>query len=227
VKRLLSRIWRPRPRTLATRTDLLNFLASEYGYERYLEIGVRVPSANFGRVRASLKHGVDPGAHGRVSHPMTSDAFFARLARAEQPTKYDLIMIDGLHLAEQVERDVINSLANLSPEGCIVLHDCNPLTEDAQTVDYDGRKTWNGTVWKAWVKLRATRPDLSMRVVDMDHGCGVIRPGSQDTYEAPTLDYAAMDYTFLERNRINALNLVSPAEFERMERNRCASSKRA
>ena len=55
--------------------------------------------------------------------------------------------------------------------------------------------------------------DLSMFVVDMDEGCGVIRrKESQQVYPVPTLDYSALGYDFLERHRREALNLVSVDE---------------
>lgn len=195
------------------RSELLNHLVATRGYQRYLEIGVRSPGENFDKVTAPIKHGVDPAPWGTVTYQMTSDDFFAHLAKTAPDTRYDLVFIDGLHLAEQVERDVINALAYLSPQGSVVLHDCNPRTRDAQTDDYDGVKHWNGTVWKAWAKLRATRPDLSMTVVDMDDGCGVITRGSQRCISLPALDYAALDFKYLKANRREVLNLVPPREF--------------
>lgn len=192
------------------RTDLLNLLIERRGYRRYLEIGVRDRRHNFDKIDAPEKHGVDPAPRRPVTHHVTSDDFFAQRAPTERP--YDLIFIDGLHLAEQVERDVDNSLRALSPGGAVVLHDCNPLTADAQTEDYDGKKHWNGTVWKAWVKLRATRPDLAMQVIDIDEGCGIIEPGQQQTIDVPSTDFAELRYEFLSANRARVLNLVAVSE---------------
>jgi hypothetical protein len=194
---------------ITTRTELLNHLIEARGYRDYLEIGVRDPRSNFDKIRApGIKHGVDPEPQRPVSHRMTSDGFFAQ---TEQ--RYDLVLIDGLHLAEQVERDIAGSLAHLNPNGAVVLHDCNPLTADAQTEDYDGKKHWNGTVWKAWVKLRATRSDLAMSVIDIDEGCGVIQRGSQQPIALASTDYAALDYELLARERARLLNLVSVDDF--------------
>lgn len=194
---------------VTTRTDLLNHLIEKRGYRNYLEIGVRDPRANFEKIRAmGVKNGVDPEPRRPVTHKMTSDAFFAQNKQV-----FDLVLVDGLHLAEQVERDIDNSLAHLSPSGAIVLHDCNPLTADAQTEDYDGKKHWNGTVWKAWVKLRATRPDLSMCVVEMDEGCGVIQRGTQDVITVPSTDYKQLTFDQLARDRSRLLNLVPVDQF--------------
>ncbi len=198
---------------IRTRTDLLNHLIAAKEYHRYLEIGVRDPRHNFKQVQLVDKQSVDPNPRRPVTHQMTSDAYFAKLQAEDPSSKYDLVFIDGLHLAEQVEADVTNSLQHLSDGGSIVLHDCNPMTEDAQTEEYDGKKHWNGTVWKAWVKLRATRADLSMWVVDIDEGCGVICRGAQTPYQLPTLEYDRLSYDFLRVNRREALNLVSVNAF--------------
>jgi hypothetical protein len=204
---LMSRLFAPG--RISSRTDLLNHLIERRGYRNYLEIGVRDPRENFDKTRApGIKHGVDPAARRRVSHPMTSDAFFSQ---TEQ--RYDLVFIDGLHLAEQVERDIENALAHLEQGGAVVLHDCNPLTADAQTDEYDGKKHWNGTVWKAWVKLRATRADLSMWVVDIDEGCGVIQRGRQELVVVPSTDYETLSYEVLAKDRTRLLNLVAVDEF--------------
>ncbi|MEO5769009.1 MAG: class I SAM-dependent methyltransferase [Polyangia bacterium] len=209
----ISLFRRKREGGIQTRTDLLNHLIATKGYQRYLEIGVRDPRQNFEKVKLTEKHSVDPNPRRPVTHRMTSDDFFARRRNDGLMPPYDLAFIDGLHLAEQVERDVVNCMENLTPAGTIVLHDCNPLTADAQTDDYDGKKHWNGTVWKAWVKLRATRPDLSMWVVDIDEGCGVIRRGGQRLLPLPSLNYEAMGFDFLATNRREALNLVSLNQF--------------
>jgi hypothetical protein len=203
---LLQRVFGKNNRSSGpTRTDLLNHLVETRGYRDYLEIGVRDRRQNFDRIRApGRKHGVDPDPMRPISHRMTSDAFFAQTT-----DDYDLVFIDGLHVADQVERDVLGSLAHLRPNGSIVLHDVNPLTADAQSDDYDGKKHWNGTVWKAWVKLRATRPDLAMCVVDMDEGCGVIQRGSQAQIDLPSTDYARLTYDDLARDRKRLLNLVT------------------
>ena len=194
---------------ISTRTELLNQLVTTRGYRDYLEIGVRDPRHNFDKVRVpGKKHSVDPAPKREVTHRLTSDAFFAQCK-----DRYDLVFIDGLHIADQVERDIVNSLAQLADGGTIVLHDCNPLTADAQTDDYDGKKHWNGTVWKAIVKLRATRDDLDMCVIDMDEGCGVVRRGKQTKIAVETLDYARMTYAMLEQDRVRLLNLIPIEKF--------------
>jgi len=47
---------------------------------------------------------------------------------------FDLIFIDGLHNAAQVERAIGNSLKVLHKGGTILVHDCNPTSAEQQTV---------------------------------------------------------------------------------------------
>jgi hypothetical protein len=65
------------------------------------------------------------------------------------------------------------------------------------------QKLWTGDVWKTWVKLRATRADLRMYVIDIDHGCGIMRKGTQKTIKLPK----KLTYGALNRNRKKYLNL--------------------
>jgi len=207
------------PRRITTRTQLLNYLASHNGYERYLEIGVRNPRSNFEHVQVRAKEGVDPAAP--TTHRVTSDVFFAQLPAH---TRFDLVFIDGLHEDHQVARDVDNALRHLSPGGSIVLHDCNPLSELAQAESFIPGIKWNGTVWRAWARLRASRQDLTMCVVDIDHGCGVIRRGAQECFRALP---AQLDYAFLGRERRALLNLVSMPQFLALELSSRGASERA
>ena len=93
----------------------------------------------------------------------------------------------------------------------MVLHDCNPPEERCQVEEYDGVSDWNGTVGKAFARLRISRPDLAMWTVDTDWGVGIVRRGSQVPFPFPK--DAELDYAFLERNRAKLLNLISPEEF--------------
>ena len=138
---------------------------------------------------------------------MCSDYFFDSLS---EDIFYDIIFIDGLHFKDQVLKDVNNSLKHLSVDGVIVVHDCNPIKEEHALETY--RKTdrvWNGTVWEAWVELRMTRADLSMYVIDIDHGCGIICRGTQKLFPMEPIKFS-----LLENKRKEILNLISIGEFE-------------
>ena len=195
-----------------SRTRLINDLIKKHGYEKYLEIGIFNADKNFNNIMASYKAGVDPSKFGNFKsknkYKMTSDKFF------EQNTeKFDIVFIDGLHHDDQVYTDINNSLECLNELGTIVCHDMNPWCEDVQiTPRKGGSGPWTGNCWKAWVKLRQERSDLSMSVVDDDAGLGVIQRGSQKILVIP--EGVNIEYKELELNRKIWLNLISPKDFK-------------
>ena len=186
------------------RISIINDLITKYDFKSYLEIGVRNPDENLNKIIVDHKDGVDPA--GNCNYPIPSDDFFNQL---DGDVKYDIIFIDGLHLDYQVERDITNSLKHLNEGGTIVMHDCSPIKEEHQVEEYVVGKTWNGTTWKAYVKFRMTDENLSMYVVDTDHGVGVITKGKQTLY--PKSD--VLDFKLLNENRKDILNLITPENF--------------
>ena len=141
------------------RTHLLNTLAEKFNYQSYLEIGQGRKGLNFQWINCPTKIGVDPEKKFKAAFPITSDEFFA-----QNTDSFDLVFIDSLHHAYQVERDILNSLKFLNKNGTIVVHDCNPPHESWQMVPRES-EAWTGDVWKAWVKLRATRPEDVVPVI--------------------------------------------------------------
>ena len=127
------------------RWDVVNELLSRTQQRRYLEIGIQRGVCG-SKVKASRKVGVDPAPfdsalrHFTTVCRQTSDAFFAELSRDEL---FDVVLVDGLHHADQVFRDVQNALLHLADGGAIVMHDCNPQSEAAQRVPREVR-VWNG-----------------------------------------------------------------------------------
>ena len=192
------------------RFELLNHLIDTYKFEDYLEIGI-FSGECIRKVNAKNKDGVDPGIEhalvSEVNFPIDSDKFFEFL---EEDKKYDLIFIDGLHHADQVKRDINNSLNHLSDNGIIMMHDCNPQTKESQIVPRQ-ISTWHGDVWKAYVEFKYTHPQFSTYVVDTDCGCGVIL-NNKDKSSIP-LDLE-LNYENLVLNRNEWLNLISVNEFK-------------
>jgi hypothetical protein len=189
------------------RTDIINSLIAKNNYKSYLEIGINVstqPEWNWAGVNIPLKHGVDPNVP--TTYSVTSDEFFEK----HIPHNYDIIFVDGLHIFEQVYKDIINSLDHLNEGGIIIVHDCNPMQEIFQRRTRES-DAWNGDVWKSIVKLRMERDDICIRTVDTDEGCGIISRGSQELIK-PTCD--PYDYSSLDANRKEFLNLISVSEFK-------------
>lgn len=191
-----------------TRTEIINRLITKYGYKSYLEIGVNTPSQpgyNWVGVKCEVKHGVDPNVD--TTFKMTSDEFFEK----NITQKYDIVFVDGLHLHEQVYRDITNSLKNLNEGGTIVVHDCNPITEITQRRER-ASDAWHGDVWKAIVQLRMENPNIEIYTINTDEGCGIIRKGKQELLKIEE-GVDCYNYEFLEKNRKLALNLIEFTDF--------------
>lgn len=208
-----------------SRTEIINFLLSQFnGETNYLEIGVRNPDHNFSKINSKIKYSVDPGIESDLNpadFKMTSDVFFSNLDRnkiLQNDIRFDVIFVDGLHLAEQVHKDIINALKYLKEDGFIVLHDCNPPTEWHAREDYNYRETpakgyWNGTTWKAFLKYRFDNPIKSC-CIDTDWGVGIISKkypiGKEINSQNMFFEYA----TFNE-NRTDMLNLIPFTDFKK------------
>ena len=195
-----------------TRLDLLNLIAAVTRAKTYLEVGVQ-GGLVFKLVNVPNRVGVDPDPRSAATVHQTSDDYFAAL---DPSVKFDLIFIDGLHLAEQVERDAANALSHLSEDGVIVFHDCDPPNEQAGQRDMCAGY-WCGDTWKAWLKVRAVN-DRQTLTVDTDLGLGVILPitvgrvADQSCHllsDLSWLDQPGAWSTF-QQNRSALLNLVSP-----------------
>jgi hypothetical protein len=193
------------------RYDIINYLIEKYKLVNYLEIGV-FQGENIRKVKAFHKDGVDPGHEGyvvpEVNYPMTSDDFFD-LLKGHEDIKYDIIFIDGLHHADQVKKDIRNSLNHIVEGGFILLHDCNPVSYEAQLVP---RQTiaWNGDVWEAFVDFKAHYPKMKCSVIDTDFGVGVIKVGER----LCTLQANIWDWDYFNSNRKQLLNLITWNEFK-------------
>jgi hypothetical protein len=207
------------------RCDVINFLIENVKKENtiYLEIGVRDPTENFDKINSNIKYSVDPGIEfieNPVDFKLTSDDFFSKLKSGDvlkRNIKFDIIFIDGLHLADQVERDIKNALNFISDDGFIVLHDCNPPTEFHARESYyfinsPASGLWNGTTWKAFFKYRKEK-DFFSCCIDTDWGIGIISKnkniGNHSLVENPYFEFSVFN-----KNRKDSLNLISFDEFK-------------
>lgn len=192
-----------------TRLEALNRIAGALGARTYLEVGVQEGKV-FRFVNVPHRVGVDPDPASAASTHRTSDDYFADL---DAEVRFDLIFIDGLHLAEQVAQDVANARQHLTPGGVIVLHDCDPPTERSAQREVNPA-LWCGDVWRTWVRLRVELPHTF--TVDADLGLGVIAPESSP--HPPPRAPVPETWTELRARRSDALGLVSVEDFRRWVR---------
>ena len=207
-----------------SRTTILNFLLSiNKRKTSYLEIGVRNPEDNFNYINATNKYSVDPGLEYQpnpVEFKMTSDTFFNKLSKSEilsKNFKFDVIFIDGLHLAEQADRDIYNSLNYIKDDGFIVLHDCNPATEwhareENKFWHSPAQQYWNGTTWKAFLKWRSNSL-VNSCCIDSDWGVGILSK-NQPIGESIKFENFFYEFNSFKKNRQRNLNLIDFETFK-------------
>lgn len=147
------------------RWDLIEHLDRKYKFSNYLEIGCNDDEL-FSRIKIKNKIGIDPVIGGNMK--ITSDGFFM-----QNKLKFDCVFIDGLHIYDQVKRDIVNSSKFLNDNGFILVHDCLPRSISSQAVPRY-KLTWNGDVWKAIVDLRKD-PNLEIFTCLADEGISIIQ----------------------------------------------------
>lgn len=206
------------------RTEIINYLLSlNHSDTTYLEIGVQNPENNFQLINASKKFSVDPGIDFKknpVDFKLTSDEFFQQLAENEilsEDIKFDVIFIDGLHLADQVDRDIENSIKYIKDDGFVVLHDCNPPSEWHARETYrffngPAGDIWNGTSWKAFLKWRFN-PSIHSCCIDSDWGIGILSKNRQIGKSIKATN-PFFEFSLLQENRKRYLNLIDFEEFK-------------
>ena len=185
------------------RTDIIQYFIDSRKFQSYLEIGV-FNGDNFRKIKCAKKEGVDPASKCPIEYNMTSDDFFK-----QNKEKFDIVFIDGLHLCEQVYKDIKNSLNCLNPNGVIVLHDILPISEIEQRrerIRIPGR--WNGDCWKAFLKYKYESPYLCY-VMNYDEGCGIIDTKYPSDNDKQNFDLESLTYQFY----INHKNLFRITQF--------------
>ncbi len=180
------------------RTILIQAIIDHFGYTSYLEIGCE-NNFNYDKINIKDKIGVDPKMGG--THRMTSDEFFE-----QNKQTFDIIFIDGLHLWEQVDKDIINSLNCLNNNGTIVMHDCCPTQEKEQLREQDMIiRAWTGDVWKSFVKLRCLSY-LDCAVGNFNNGCGVVKV--RNNSDKILVDESLLTWDNLSANKQKWLRLM-------------------
>lgn len=185
------------------RFDIINQIIKIKKYNSYLEIGCQ-NDVNFSKILIGKKIGVDPYSGG--THRMTSDIFFEKNTQT-----FDLIFIDGLHLYEQVIKDVNNSLSVLNKNGIILLHDCLPSKIWHQTIPQT-HVSWNGDVWKSIVEFR-TMKNIDTFTIKADHGLGIIfKKKNTNTLNIKTKNFKKLKFEDYYNNHDEFMRIISEKE---------------
>lgn len=179
--------------------EILNEIIEKNGYKSYLEIGTQT-NANFDKINIKSKTGIDPKAKGKGLIKKTSDDFFK-----DNDKTFDLVFIDGFHHADQVRKDIVNSMRFLEEDGAIVLHDTIPHNKAMQEVPRK-QKEWTGDVWRAAVGFHKEYPDIPLETLKADYGLTFIYPQGKKYRK----HFEDMETTFAEfdKNKTELLNII-------------------
>ena len=186
------------------RWDLIQEIIKKKNFSYYLEIGCDDDEL-FSKIKINNKIGVDPVSGGNIRS--TSDEFFKN-----NKLKFDIIFIDGLHIYEQVKKDILNSIKVLNPNGIILLHDCLPREMSHQAVPRY-RHYWNGDVWKAIVEFRQN-PKLEIYTCKIDTGISMIqKKENTKILSDKILSYKKLKFIDFVKNYKNYMRILDCNEF--------------
>ena len=189
------------------RFEIIQKIIDKKKYENYLEIGCDKDS-NFSKIKIKNKIGVDPLSGGNLK--MTSNDFFKN-----NKTFFDCIFIDGLHIYEQVRKDILNSIKFLNPNGIIILHDCMPLKIWNQIVP-KMYGHWNGDVWKAIVEAR-TMKDIDTYTCKADHGLGMIfKRKNKNLLSLDITNFKKLKFKDYYINHKNFMNIIEAHDIDKI-----------
>jgi len=189
-----------------TRIDLVNFFIKKYKFKDYLEIGC-YRDFLFSKVEVKNKVGVDPLCGGTIR--LKSDDFFLK-----NKLFFDIIFIDGLHIYNQVRKDLENSLNCLNKNGIIMLHDCLPQNIFNQSVPRVDFGTWNGDVWKLIFQISEIS-DITFKVLTIDHGICIIKKNANKNISLEwSKKYQNLKFKYYVDNFKEKFNLVKFSEIQ-------------
>ena len=156
----------------------LNYLIERLQVAKYLEIGLG-NGGTFDNVNAPEKVGVDPQPWNPAVrdlegvHLLTSDEYFSRHRTASD--KFDLILLDGVHTAEQTYRDFVNSLCHAHPTTVWLIDDVMPsdvfsaIPNHAEAIRLRRAaiggtdSTWHGDVYKVIWMIKTFHGNMTLR----------------------------------------------------------------
>jgi len=195
----LNFAWHTKP----TRLDIIQLFIKKNNYKSYLEIGCDKNDV-FSKINIK-KIGVDPNSGGTVR--LTSDDFFKT-----NKEKFDLVFVDGLHVYDQVKRDIINSLEVLNNNGAILIHDCLPQKIWEQNVPRMNG-VWTGDVWKV-IPFFRSNPSLDVYTCDADWGISIIFKRDNQNILKLDQDTKKLKFKDYYYNYKSYMNVVSSEEIE-------------
>ena len=207
------------------RVEVINFILKRLNrVTSYLELGANDLDTVFYKVNSFQKISVgyeEATSKNNPLYKMENDHFFNSLRDNQilhSDKKWDLIFINGFHLAGSLYSYVLSALDFIKEDGFIIIQGCNPPTEwhAREKGEYHlspARFSWYGTAWKAFLKLRQSKTLFSC-CVDVDTGIGIISKKVPLGRLYSSDSNVFFEFKDLNQNRKKALNLMTLEEFK-------------
>lgn len=218
------------------KTDIIKYLSKLRDYRAYLEICTPTTGNQFAKIDQSrfdvchrLMYRCPEGFTDGLNIEFRAPDLDISQCIADihcSGFRYDIMLVDSWHEYESSFRDMQVALSLLTDTGSIVIHDCNPTTEDIISPMFVPG-SWCGVTFIAYLDFVAKNDGLEYRTIDTDFGCGVIqrsRNGSdtkrpfvfRDSWNSVRSDPHTA-FQFMQKYRYTLLNLVSVDQFVRTE----------
>ena len=166
------------------KADIVQRIARDHGYRRYLEITTSTTGHRFGAARAAgyevcqrLVYRCPPDYDD--GHPIDyrtdgedTSGCVARIWAECRP--FDIMLVDPHHTYDCSIRDLEDALSLLRVGGTLVVHDCDPPDRQHANPHFLPGG-WCGVTYKAFLDFVIRSHAVEYFTVDTDYGCGVIR----------------------------------------------------
>lgn len=206
---------------ITNRALFIQNLIESKKYNKYLEIGLsQNPNAPY-RIITNIetKHSVDMNPKTNADFVADSNTFFNMLdsgsfSLLEKDYKWDIIFIDGCHLAEQVYLDLCNSFNHLQDGGIILMHDALPWAYD-MTIEEDvlNRQATCQDVWKVIEYCLKEREDMHVCTLEENEGGLAIIVKSTEKRPMLSKEYNKFyQYGIYAKERNKNMNTIKESE---------------
>ena len=197
--------------------DIINRLGEKYNYKNYLEISTRGTGHSFDKVKLENKDCLNYSVSiykdiKNRDHDIVCLNYDQHLERLKNQ-KFDIILVDSYHTVEHTLRDLETALQLVSDKGIIVVHDCNPPSENLIGEFTWG--CWSGQSYEAFILFRQNYPEMETFVIEVDYGCGIVRPNKKQNNDIPIdIDLSRLkEWNYFYPNRQQFLNLITVNDF--------------
>jgi len=215
-----------------SKVDIINWLGEQYGYTSYLQISTYTTggfydkiSSNLYSVKECLNYFPDNGLFNDVNEASVTKDHFVKMKTYEcaletvkkKHQAFDVIFVDSFHTFDQTNKDLLVALSLLKDNGVIIVHDCYPKQKKFIGNTWQ-TGTWLGQTYESFINFRVQYPAFETAVVNIDYGCGIIRP-SRDAFnpiQLPQLENTDRfaDWSYFSKHAHELLNLISVKQFK-------------